>query len=95
MGLWLEAQRLYTQLNNGPQACRCARRALDCDQNNYRTHYQLASCLLEQGLFAEAETHLHWYLQRASSDKSVEIKLKEALKAGWTPSRPRGPKREF
>jgi tetratricopeptide (TPR) repeat protein len=78
--IWLEAQRLHTQLNNRPRALQCARRALECDQNNYRAHYQLASCLLDQGLFAEAESHLHWCLQRASSDKSVEIKLKEALK---------------
>ncbi len=80
VNIWLEAQRLHTQLNNGPQALQCARRALECDQNNYRAHYQLALCLLDQGLFAEAESHLHWCLQRASSDKSVEIKLKEALK---------------
>jgi tetratricopeptide (TPR) repeat protein len=78
--IWLEAQRLYTQLNNGPQALKCARRALECDQNNYQAHYQLAACLLDQTLFAEAETHLHWCLQRAPNDKSVEIKLKEALK---------------
>jgi tetratricopeptide (TPR) repeat protein len=77
--IWLEAQRLHTQLKNGPQALQCARCALECDRNNYRAHYQLASCLLDQGLFAEAETHLHWCLQRASGDKSVEIKLKQAI----------------
>jgi O-antigen ligase/tetratricopeptide (TPR) repeat protein len=80
IGLWLEAQRLHTQLNNGPQALQCARRALECDRNNYRAHYQLASCLLDQGLFAEAEEHLHWCLQRAPGDQSVEIKLKQAIK---------------
>jgi O-antigen ligase len=80
MGLWLEAQRLHTQLNNGPQALQCARCALECDRNNYRVHYQLASCLLDQGLFAEAEEHLHWCLQRASGDDSVEINLKRAIK---------------
>ena len=63
-----------------PPSVAVRRRALECDQNNYRAHYQLALCLLDQGLFAEAESHLHWCLQRASSDKSVEIKLKEALK---------------
>jgi tetratricopeptide (TPR) repeat protein len=78
--LWLEAQRLYTQLNNGPQALECARSALECDGNNYRAHHQLALCLLDQGLFAEAEEHLHWCLQRAPSDKSLEIELKQALK---------------
>jgi hypothetical protein len=80
IGLWLEAQRLHTQLNNGPQALQCARCALECDRNDYRAHYQLASCLLDQGLFAEAEEHLHWCLQRASGDQSVEIKLKQAIK---------------
>jgi O-antigen ligase len=78
--LWLEAQRLHTQLNNGPQALQCARFALECDRNNYRAHCQLASCLLDQGLFAEAEEHLHWCLQRSPGDKLLEIELKQALK---------------
>jgi tetratricopeptide (TPR) repeat protein len=80
IGLWLEAQRLNTQLNNGPQALQCARFALECDRNNYRAHYQLASCLLDQGLFAEAEEHLHWCLQRTPGDQSLEINLKRAIK---------------
>ena len=91
--LWLEAQRLHTQLNNGPQALQCARRALECDRNNYHAHYQLASCLLDQGLFAEAETHLHWCLQRATGDKSVEIKLKRRSRAGSMPSGAPQPKK--
>jgi len=78
--VWLEAQRLHTQLKNGPRALDCARRALECDQNNYRAHYQLALCLMDQGLFAEAEPHLHWCLRRTPEDKSVENILKQALK---------------
>ena len=78
--VWLEAQRLHTQLNNGPRALECARRALECNRNNYRVHYQLALCLMDQGLFAEAESHLHWCLQRSPGDKLLEIRLKEALK---------------
>ena len=55
------------------------RDALECDRNNYREHYQLASCLLDQGLFDEAGNAPHWCLQRVSGDKSVEIKLKQAI----------------
>ena len=78
--VWLKAHNFYTRLNNGPKALQCARRALECDQNNFLVHYQLASRLLEQKNFAEAESHLHWCLQRTSGNKSVEYKLKEALK---------------
>jgi O-antigen ligase/tetratricopeptide (TPR) repeat protein len=78
--IWLEAQRLHTLLNDGPRALQCARRALECDRNNYRAHYQLALCLMDKGLFAEAESHLHWCLQRKSGDGSLEDKLKQALK---------------
>jgi O-antigen ligase/tetratricopeptide (TPR) repeat protein len=80
VGIWLEAQRLHTLLNDGPRALQCARSALECDRNNYRAHYQLALCLMDQGLFAEAESHLHWCLQRTSNNKSVESKFKEAMK---------------
>ena len=96
LDLWLEAQRLHTQLNDGPQALQCALCALECDHNDYRAHYQLASCLLEQGLFAEAEEQLHWCRQRAPGDTSLEIKLKQALKgrldAQALPAAPKGEK---
>jgi O-antigen ligase/tetratricopeptide (TPR) repeat protein len=78
--MWLEAQRRHTQLNDGQRALECARRALACDQNNYWVHYQLAMCLINQELFAEAESHLHWCLQRTPGDQSLAFRLKEALK---------------
>jgi O-antigen ligase len=79
-GMWLEAQKRHTQLNDGPRALECARRALQCDQNNYCVHYQLALCLMNQELFVEAESHLHWCLQRSPGDKLLAIRLKEVLK---------------
>jgi O-antigen ligase/tetratricopeptide (TPR) repeat protein len=80
VGRWLEAQRLHAQLNDGPRALECARRALQCDGNNYRAHYQLALCLMDQRLFAEAESQLRWCLQRNPENKLLEIKFKEAMK---------------
>jgi O-antigen ligase len=80
VALWMQAQRLYAQLDDGQRALACARRALECDPNDYNVHYQLALCLLEQKQYAEAESELHWCLQRNSRDKSLEVKLKEALK---------------
>jgi O-antigen ligase len=78
--LWLEAQQLRTQMRDGPKALECARCALECDSNNYYVRCQLASCLLDQGLFAEAEEQLHWCLQRSPGDISLENKLKQAIK---------------
>ena len=78
--LWLEAQQLRTQMNDGPKALECARCALECDCNNFRARCQLASCLLDQGLFAEAEQQLHWCLQRSPGEASLANKLKQAIK---------------
>lgn len=78
--IWLEAQRIHTQLKNDLRALQCARRALECDPNNYQVHYQLALCLMNQGMFADAQSHLHWCLQRSPNDRNVENTMKEALK---------------
>jgi O-antigen ligase/tetratricopeptide (TPR) repeat protein len=78
--VWLEAQRLYSQLGNAAEALQCAQNALECDPGNYNVHYQLALGLLGRRLFAEAESHLRWCLQRAPSDRVVEARLREALK---------------
>jgi hypothetical protein len=78
-GIWLQAQHFYALLKNGSKALECARRASQCDQNNYAVRYQLALCLLDQGLYAEAESHLHWCLKRNNSDQMLQNKLKEAI----------------
>jgi len=78
--LWIEAQRLRSQLHDDVEALQCARNAVQCDPGNYEAHFQLASCLLNQELFAEAESHLRWCLQRTPRNQGVELKLREALK---------------
>ena len=78
--LWLEAQGLYAQLNEGPRALQCARSATKSDPGNYPARYQLALRLMEQQQFAEAESHLHWCMQRTPDKPPVQAKLKEALR---------------
>jgi len=78
--LWLAAQRLHTQLQDHSRALECARCALQCDPNSYQVHFQLALCLLNERQFADSEMHLHWCMQRNPNDKSLENRLKEALK---------------
>jgi len=86
--IWIEAQLLRGQLGDDAGALVCARNAVQCDSGNYDAHCQLASCLLRQQLFAEAESHLRWCLQRTPNDQAIETKLREALK-GRLDSQPR------
>ena len=79
VGPWLESSRVYLQLNEATHALDCARHAVKSDPNNYPARYELAACLIEQKEFAEAETHLHWCLQRSPNDRAAETKLKQAL----------------
>jgi len=77
---WFEAQQLYSQLGDGAEALRCIRNALRCDPGNYNVRYHLGLCLMDQELFAAAETHLRWCLQRKPNSQVVENKLRETLK---------------
>jgi O-antigen ligase len=86
--VWLEAQQLRSQLGDDARALRCARNAVQCDSGNYEAHCRLASCLLSQRLFAEAESHLRWCLQRRPDDQGLEAALREAVK-GRLDSQPR------
>jgi tetratricopeptide (TPR) repeat protein len=78
--LWLLAEELRLQSGDGPQALDCARRALQCSPNDYHAHYQLALCLMNQGQFAEAETHWRWCRQRSPVNKDLENRIREAVK---------------
>ena len=78
--VWLEAQQLHSQLGDDDAALRCVGNALQCDPGNYNAHYQSALCLLKQGMFAEAESHVRWCLQRTPNDQAVANLLREALK---------------
>ena len=78
--LWIEAQRLHSRLQNDADALRCARQAVRCDAGNYEARFQLASCLVEQAAYTEAEPHLRWCLHRKPDDKNAENKFREALK---------------
>jgi O-antigen ligase/tetratricopeptide (TPR) repeat protein len=80
--LWLEAQRMHAELQDGLQALRCARSALASDPNDYDVHYALAACLMDQRFYDEAQTHLHWCLQRKGDDASLQNMYKLVIK-GW------------
>ena len=78
--VWLEAQQLYSQLGDNDAARRCIANALECDPGNYDAHYQGAQCLLKQGMFDEAHSHVRWCLQRTPSNPALADMLREALK---------------
>jgi tetratricopeptide (TPR) repeat protein len=78
-GPWLESLHVYQQLHEMARALDCAKHAVKGDPNNYQARFELAACLIQQKEFAEAETQLHWCLQRSPNDRNAESKLKEAL----------------
>ena len=79
--LWLSAQFLYADLGDGPRALACARMAMQHDPSDYIVHLQLSLRLLEQKLYAEAESELDWCRQRKPGEKSLEYRAKEIIKA--------------
>jgi hypothetical protein len=72
--------RLYTGLGDDASALRCIGMALQCDQGNYDAHYQAAASLLGREMFAEAETHVRWCLQRKPGDQTLAQLLRQAMK---------------
>jgi tetratricopeptide (TPR) repeat protein len=78
--LWLEAFRLHTRLQEPLQATECVSNALKSDPNNFGAHYEYAMCLIKQELFADAESHLRWCLQRSPGNAGVAAGLKQALR---------------
>ncbi|MGQ9574457.1 MAG: O-antigen ligase family protein [Thermoguttaceae bacterium] len=90
--LWMEAHRLRAALGQRRQALCCARNAHACDPNNYEVRSALASCLIDEGEFAEAEAHLYWCLRRRPADRSLQASYKTALagRLGRRADRPQG-----
>ncbi len=77
---WLEAHQLYSRLGGDADALRCARNALERDSGNYEIRRQLGLCLLSQGLYAEAESHLRWCLGRTPDNQAIGDALRQALR---------------
>jgi tetratricopeptide (TPR) repeat protein len=77
---WLEVGCLHGLLGENADSLRCARNAMEDDRNNYDVRFRLASCLLEQQFYEEAETHLKWCQARSPNDKNLEAMLRTALK---------------
>ncbi|MBN2023884.1 MAG: O-antigen ligase family protein [Pirellulales bacterium] len=76
---WLIARRLYAALGENAQALRCARNAYECQPNRFDVRLELAQTLLNQGLCAEAQGHLHWCLRRRTGDARLERLYRQAL----------------
>jgi O-antigen ligase len=79
-GIWNFARHLYSSLGEGQLALNCARSAKQNAPNEYWARVQLASCLLEQKIYAEAESELNWCRLRKPDDKNLEAMTKEAVK---------------
>lgn len=73
--LWLEAMLAYKKLQRPADRLRCARNAFEHDPNNYHVRYYFGDCLADLGLFAEAERHIRWCLNRNPGNKTLEQKL--------------------
>ncbi len=78
--VWLDARRLHDELGESDEAARCVNNALQCDPGSYEAHYQAAICLLQQEMFAQAESQVRWCLQRAPVNENTAHLLREAIK---------------
>jgi O-antigen ligase/tetratricopeptide (TPR) repeat protein len=78
--VWLEAEKLYSQLDDWQKALQCAQRAFACCPNQCRVRYRLALRLIDQGLLAEAESHLQWCVQRRPGHRGMEKKYRDVLR---------------
>jgi tetratricopeptide (TPR) repeat protein len=78
--LWNEARELHAALGDSRRALACANNAVKNSPSNFDGRYALAIALIEQGQFAEAETHLRWCLQQRPNHAGVEARWKEAVK---------------
>ena len=75
--LWLEAMRLYEQLDDPARRLQCGQHALSCDPNNFRVRRDLAYCLADLEQYQEAKKHLDWCLMRKPDDQVLSRKMKE------------------
>ena len=57
---WLLAQQRHLELRDKTRAFQCAREAYACSPGEYRVRWALASSLIDQHRFAEAQEHLRW-----------------------------------
>lgn len=77
---WLEAQSLRDQLGDEDAALRCVQNALECSPDNYDVHDRAARCLLKNGMYAEAESHARWCLDRKPDCQAAAQLFRAVLK---------------
>ena len=78
--MWVHARVLYGQIHDDADALRCANKAFEAFPNDFNVRFYLATCLLSQKKFDEAEQHLTWCRNRSPQDANVETLLRETLK---------------
>jgi hypothetical protein len=76
---WLTASGLHVELGDGVRALECARQAQASRPSAYETRRTLALRLVDQGLLAEAETHLRWCLEQRPDDKLLRKSYEQML----------------
>ncbi|WP_347245466.1 O-antigen ligase family protein [Thermogutta sp.] len=75
--LWLEAYFLFQDAGNEEQAIACAREAVRANPVSYRARYYLAISLEKAGMYAEAEEHLRWCVQRRPGHRALQKRLQD------------------
>lgn len=76
---WLLASRLYVEMRDGQRALECARGAQASLPSAFETRRALALRLVDQGLLAEAESHLRWCLQQKPDDAALRKSYQQTL----------------
>jgi len=75
--LWLEAYFLFQDAGDEEQAIACAREAVRANPASYRARYYLAISLEKVGMYAEAEEHLRWCVQRRPGHRALQKRLQD------------------
>ena len=75
--LWLEAYFLFQDAGNEEQAIACARQAVRANPVSYRARYYLAVSLEKAGMYAEAEEHFRWCVQRRPGHRALQKRLQD------------------
>jgi len=73
----LEAYFLFQDAGDEEQAIACAREAVRANPASYRARYYLAISLEKVGMYAEAEEHLRWCVQRRPGHRALQKRLQD------------------
>jgi tetratricopeptide (TPR) repeat protein len=78
---WLLAHKAHVRLAERAAQIECVRKAAAFEPNDIGTRRRLASIMMEQQLYAEAEPHVRWCLRRQPSDRYLQNAVATILDA--------------